>query len=267
MKRWQILLIGILSVSCIAIGYALYSYYAPPAERQAYPIPRQNDDDTLRIAYIGDSWAAMHKDYDTMTERMVAARLHCPVKVQSFGVCGLTSKEIYINLFDNPHMKSFMQQGFDFCFISAGINDTYKKMSATYYKASMDGIIQFMLTNEIHPIILEIPDYNIQKAYDRQTSTRKVLRQVSMIITRTPMDCKEQFRHVLHELITEKGYEGKVSILPYKSWNGNYTIHQRLLYLNDGLHLNTNGYKRLDAMIVSLLADVFCHRSFSGTPW
>ena len=70
MKRCQILLIGILSVSCIAIGYSLYNYYAPPAERQAYPIPRQNDDDTLRIAYIGDSWAAMHKDYDTMTERM-----------------------------------------------------------------------------------------------------------------------------------------------------------------------------------------------------
>lgn len=260
------LLIPLLCVFCIGTIVISYDYYAPPRMRHPYHIS-QHHDDTIRIAYIGDSWVAMHKDYDNMMERMVAKRLHTPVKVQSYGICGLTSKEIYTHLFENPKMKSFIQQGFDICFISAGINDTYKKMSATYYKTSMDGIIQFMLANKIHPIILEIPDYDIQKAYDRQTYTKKLLRQVSMTITRTSMDCKEQFRHVLHELITEKDYEYKVSIIPYKSWNGNYTIHQRLLYLNDGLHLNANGYKRLDTTIVSLLTDVFCRQSSCGTPW
>ena len=249
------LLISLLCIFCIGMIVIFYDYYSPPRMRHPYHIP-QHHDDTLRIAYIGDSWAAMHKDYDNMMERMATIRLHCPVKVQSYGICGLTTKEIYIHLFDNPIMKSFMQQGFDFCFISAGINDTYKKMSATYYKISMDGVIQFLLTNKVHPIILEIPDYNIQKTYDRQTSTRKALRQVSMIITRTPMDCKEQFRQALHDLIREKDYIGKVSILSYKSWNDDYSNHQEQMYLDDGMHINANGYERLDTTIVKLIANV-----------
>ena len=247
--------IALLCAFCIAILSFFYDYYAPPRIKQAYHIP-QHDDDTLRIAYIGDSWAFMHKGYDSKMERMLTARLHHAVKVQSYGICGLTSKEIYIHLIDDPKMKVFMQQGFDFCFISAGLNDTYKKMSTTYYKVGMDAIIQFLLANKIHPIILEIPDFDIQKAYDRQTTNRKILRQVSMLLTRTPMNCKEHFRHVLHELITEKGYEDKVSILSCISWNGNFSDDLKHLYLNDGMHINVNGYERLDATIVKIVADV-----------
>ena len=221
MKRWLIILLIILTIICIAIGYAIYEYYTPPTEREAYTIPRHHDD-TIRIAYIGDSWAAMHKEHKCLIAQLIEDRKHRPVKVSSFGIHGKTSKEIYESLFDNIEMRSFMMQGFDFCFISAGINDTYKKMSATYYRTSMDNIIHYMLTNHIHPIILDIPDYDIVKAYDRQQSPRKLLRKISMVITGSQMDCKQEFRNTLTELTTDLKNYNQISIMKYQEWNNNY---------------------------------------------
>ena len=226
MKRWQIILIGILAVSCIAIGYALYCYYAPPAERQAYIIPRHHDD-TLRIAYIGDSWAAMHQEH------------HCIIS------------QIYESLFDNNDMRTLMVQGCDICFISAGINDSYRKMNTNYYKTSMNYIILFMLANNIRPIILEIPDYDIVKAYYLQQTNRKLLRRASMLITGTQMDCKQDFRKALQELIKEKSYQDKIDVIRLKEWNNNYMNNLRTYYIADGMHLNKEGYIRLDSAIAN----------------
>ena len=248
MKHWLIILLIIITITCIAIGYAFYEYYTPPTEREAYKIPRHHDD-TLRIAYIGDSWAAMHKEHECIIARMVEDSIHRPVKISSFGIHGKTSKEIYDNLFDNKDMHSFMMQGYDFCLISAGINDTYKKMSANYYRVSMGSIIHFMLTNHIHPIILDIPDYDIVKAYYRQLSVRKLLRMISMFITESQMDCKQEYRNTLTELVNNFKNNNHISILKYQEWNNNYCNDIKKYYLGDGMHLNKMGYEKLDSCI------------------
>ena len=248
MKRWLIILLFFITIICIAIGHAIYGYYTPPTERKAYIIPHHHDD-TLRIAYIGDSWAAMHKEHRCLIAQLIKDRIHRPVKVSSFGIHGKTSKEIYENLFDNQNMRHFMMQGYDFCFISAGINDTYKKMSATYYRTSMYNIIHFMLTNHIHPIILDIPDYDIVKAYDRQHSYRKLLRRMSILITESRMDCKQEFRNTLTELVTDLKNNNQISILNYQEWNNEYHNDIKKYYLGDGMHLNKLGYAKLDSCI------------------
>ena len=248
MNRWLIILFIIITIICIAIGHAIYQYYTPPTEREAYIIPRHHDD-TLRIAYIGDSWAAMHKEHECIIARMIEDSIHRPVKVSSFGIHGKTSKEIYENLFDNQNMRHFMMQGYDFCFVSAGINDTYKKMSATYYGKSMNYIIRFMFTNHIHPIILDIPDYDIVKSYDRQQSVRKPLRKISMVITGSQMDCKQRFRNTLAELVTGLKNNNHISILNYQEWNNDYYNDIKNYYLDDGMHLNKLGYAKLDSCI------------------
>jgi len=240
-----LLLLGGIGVTIVAF----YRYYAPPSIRQPYQTA-QHHDDTLRIAYIGDSWAFMHKEHECIIAKYLEDTIHRPVKVHSYGVCGLTSKEIYENMFCNSDFKQFLQKrGYDYCFISAGINDSYKKMSTSYYAKSMDCIIQFLLGNDIRPIILEIPDYDIQKSYDRQKTSRKVLRRLSIFINNTPIDCKQQFRDAFHELIREKEYQDKVSIIRYNSWNNDYLNDLKQLYLDDGLHLNEQGYARLDSVI------------------
>lgn len=250
MKKKYLLLSLLLSCICIWLVHIINGYYAGPQLREPYRINKKQNDSILRIAYIGDSWAFMHQKHNCHISKLLEDTLHCPTKVDSYGMCGLTSKKIYENLFINNDFKHFIQQNkYDYCFLSAGINDTYKKMSTKYYKQSMDGIIQFLIENHIHPIILEIPDYNIQKSFDRQMMSRKVLRRLSMIINDTPLDCKQVFRDALNELIREKGYQDKIIIIRYQSWNNDFLNDQRELYLDDGMHLKEKGYAKLDSMI------------------
>ena len=249
MKHSYLFLFLLLLVGIGVTIVAFYRYYTPPSIRQPYQTA-QHHDDTIRIAYIGDSWAFMHKEHDCLIANILEDTIHRLIKVHSYGVCGLTSKEIYENMFCNSDFKQFLQKrAYSYCFISAGINDSYKKMSTSYYAISMDCIIQFLLGNDIRPIILEIPDYDIQKSYDRQKTSRKALRRLSMFLNKTPMDCKQQFRDALDELIRKKGYQDKVSIIRYKSWNNDYPNDIKQLYLDDGLHLNEHGYARLDSVI------------------
>ena len=154
--------------------------------------------------------------------------------------------------FDNADMKRFMlKRNYKYCFISSGINDTYKKMSTSYYQHSMDAIIQFLLANDIRPIILEIPDYDIVKAYDMQRTNRKLLRRASMLITGTQMDCKQDFRKAIQELIKDKSYQDKIDVIRLKEWNTNYQNDLRTYYVADGMHLNQEGYIKLDSVIAN----------------
>lgn len=248
LMKTKILIILIpVTVAIIYFGNIIYEYYSPAKERQIY-ITSKRHDDTLRLAYIGDSWAFGHRYHSCQISNLIKDSLHRPIIVESFGISGLTSKEIYNSLFlDN--LKKNMEKGYDYCFISVGINDCNKKMSPTYYKNSMDCIIQFMLANHIRPIIQEIPDFNILDAYKRLMTKKKLLRRFSMLINGTSMDSKQQFRDALDELIQEKGYQDKVSIIRYKSWNKNYKKDLKELYISDQMHLNENGYSVLDSVI------------------
>ena len=250
MKGRRILLIT-TAIAAIAMGATtavLYNYYIPPRLRSPFSITHTNYD-TLRVAYIGDSWAAMHNGYDSQLQQMLEDSLQQPVKVISVGFPGKTSKQIYERLFDDEILHSLISQGCHFCFISAGINDTYQKMSSKYYKQSMDGIIQLLLANNIYPIILEIPDYDIMKAYLRQRFSRRCLRQLSMLITGTEKDCKQTFRETLQDLIEERNYKDSILLIEYLSWNNDYLRDQQQLYLGDGMHLNQDGYNKLDSCI------------------
>lgn len=251
MKLKQAILLLSIFIALIAlppIGYKFYAYYSPAKERTVYHV-RSHNDDTLRIAYIGDSWADFHRNHKCLIADIVEEHIQRPVKVETFGIGGLTSKEIYHALFEIEQFKEFMEHGFDYCFISAGINDTNKKMSVAYYKESMNCIIRFMLANQIHPIILEIPDYDIHKSYRQQKTEKILIRKMSMLINNIPLDCKQIYRNALDELIREKGYEGEVSIVRYKDWNTNYEEDLNNLYTGDGMHLNKDGYERLDSCI------------------
>ena len=247
------LLICGISITTIICGY---HYYVPPRLSQPYQLSPEQDD-TLHVAFIGDSWAFMHNYHHCKISQLLVDTIHQPVKVHSYGICGLTSKEIYENIFNNMELKQFFQKRtYKYCFISAGINDTYKKMSTSYYKTSMDGIIQFLLANHIYPIILEIPDYDIRKAFEKQTLFRIIVRRISMFITGTPIDSKQQLRNSLNELIQEKDYTNRVCVIRYKTWNNNYVDDQRQIYQDDGMHLNEKGYDVLDSIIAIHLTDL-----------
>lgn len=243
------LLIGFI---CFIIAKQIHNYYAAPNQMQPYVFQRFIKNDTVNIAFIGDSWAFLHNGHSCKIADYLEKKIHKPVRVYSFGINGLTSKEIYESMYENEDLRHFIQQKpYNYCYISAGINDTYKKMSTSYYKQSINCIIQLLLENHIHPIIQEIPDYDIYKAFDRQKQLRKVLRHISSYINDCPLDCKDLYRNSLNALIIEKNYKDKVSVLQYQEWNNNYQQDQQELYLPDGMHLNECGYSALDRAIAT----------------
>ena len=252
MKKILYYILVVLCSICFIIAYQMHKYYSVPKQRKAYLFHKNSDNDTINIAFIGDSWAFLHKDHSCKIAEYLEYDIQKPVRVYSYGINGLTSKEIYESMYDNNNLRNFMhQKHYNYCYISAGINDTYKKMSLSYYKQSIDCIIQLLLENHIHPIIQEIPDYDISKAFNRQRYIRKVLRHISSYINECPLDCKDLYRNTLNNLIIEKNYKDSVSVLQYRTWNNNFLQDQQELYLNDGMHLNENGYMVLDRAIAT----------------
>ena len=79
------------------------------------------------------------------------------------------------------------------------------------------------------------------------------LRYFSMFINNVPKDCKQPFRDSLHRLIHKKEYDNNVIIINYKSWNPIFERDLETIYQADGLHLNNEGYDRLDRAIVKAI--------------
>ena len=252
--KYPILFFSTIIICIFTAGLIFNNYYTPCKTKKPYRLSTANKD-TIQIVFIGDSWAFFHKPHDSEASEMLSDMLQQPVNFQSFGVCGLTSKEMYEQLFYNDSLKHFLYKGSHYCVLSAGINDTYKKMSTDYYAKSMEAILQFFLYNNVIPLIIEIPDYDIEKCYHRQTATRKLLRQLSMFVNNIPIDCKQMFRETLDSIFSD--YKGKAILLHYQTWNSHYTEDLQHLYKEDGLHLNAVGYSILDQQIgVCLLRQI-----------
>lgn len=254
MKYKHFVLFSIFIATCIYLSKRFYNYYSPAYPKIAYSTSIHKDD-TIRIAFIGDSWAAGHKNHQCSIQKLIKNATYRPVSISSYGIGGLTSKEIYNGMFEIDMFKNFIKQGYNYCIISAGINDSSKKLSTSYYKKSMDCIISFFITNDIHPIVLEIPNYNIKSVYETEKTYTKIVRDLSMFINGLSTDCKQTYRKALNELIKEKGYEDKISIIHYKSWNDDYENDLIELYNSDQVHLNEKGYIKLDSVIAERIIE------------
>ena len=77
-----------------------------------------------------------------------------------------------------------------------------------------------------------------------------------MIANNIQLDCKQQFRNALDELIIDNGYQNKVCIIRYKSWNNNYETDLKELYNCDQLHLSKRGYSVLDSVIADAILNI-----------
>lgn len=235
---WSIIII--ISILCGFLTIPAYNYYALPSEQKIYACQLKSDD-TLRIAMIGDSWVFYHYPYNDTLEKLISQKTGKPVKVSAYGLCGKTSKEIYLSFYEDQTMQDLLKQGADYCFISVGINDTYKKMGAQYYSRSTAFILRFLIHNNIKPILLEIPDYDIKYAYEHQTLDRKLLRQLSMIITRSELDCRQEYRKALIHELQLSGIQVSNILLKFP-YSPEY-------YESDRMHLKENGYQVLDSFI------------------
>lgn len=128
----------------------------------AYKVEKRNDD-TVRVLVIGDSWAAMHSSRDSILSTQIQTIVTNPVMVTSKGRGGENSRGIYRLLFNNDSsgIKSLIKSGADYCVIFAGINDAAANLGVKQFLHHYKLILNFLIENDIRPIVIEVPDVDI----------------------------------------------------------------------------------------------------------
>jgi len=248
MKRLFITILAFLFLLVIAIGYYLNPYFSPAKKIEGLSV-KTHSDDTIRIAYVGDSWAEGHESVECVIDSLVCSMIDKPVLVRTAGISGLTSKNIYYALFRDVSMRSVIEWGPNYCVVIAGINDSDRKMGKSYYKENMKLIIELLLENHIIPIILEIPSYDIRFSYKRRERMIKLQYLASMLMTWSKMDCIHDYRDSYIELIKEQEWNDKVITIYSDDWNPDGYLDTRGLYDGGLMHLNSKGYLVLDSCI------------------
>lgn len=248
LTKWIVGLCVVAGVLLTLAGFRVYSYYRYSPEQ---PLTLEKCDkagDTLRVAILGDSWAAYHSDADS-TLQLLFVQQGMPVNVISKGNVGAKSKEIYQRMFNTS--KCVLEQHPDYCVLSAGINDAVAKMSPKFYTYHYLLIIRLLLDADIKPVVLDMPDVNYQAISHREHWLKRTRHRLSALMNGTDMYSFNSYRKALLDALTETGLMDSVVYIPAQTWNGEGYRDTRHLYKADETHLSQNGYHVLDSCICS----------------
>ena len=261
MKKYLVVLLVLLF---LVVAFFCYYSNCPcyiPAEKQTGVNVLHHKDDTIRVAYIGDSWAYNHIAMKCVIDSMIYDKIGRPVQIRNAGVPGLVSKEIYYAIFTNSDLMSVIEWGPNFCFVSAGINDCNQKMGRDNYKENMRLLIGFMLENNITPVILEIPYYDVYYTFWRRSPVSMIRSIRSMLYTQSAINCIDSYSNSYKDLIIEQQWQDSVITIRRNYWNPNGYKGQKELYTLDRMHLNQDGYSVLDSCIASQIVTFINHRA------
>ena len=247
-------IIFVVVSTILGVIYYVCPYYSSAHRLEGLMI-RAHNDDTIRIGFIGDSWAVGHKSVKCVIESLVGNTTGKSVVVRTAGISGMTSKNIYYGIFRDDSMKDVIEWGPDFCFVVAGINDSDRKMGTGYYQDNMKLIIELMLEHKITPVILEIPSYDICFSYKRRNWQIKLQYLISMILTWSKMDCINEYRTAYKKMIEAQRWEDKVITIWSDDWNHDGYMDKRNIYDEGLMHLNERGYLVLDTCIASKIIE------------
>ena len=260
MKKHNVKIIFFLlgCVFCILIFILikrLYYYYSWVEERSTnYHTSWKKTNDTLRTIIIGDSWAAYHHENDPILTTMLQERIHKPVHVVSSGMVGAKTKTVYELMFDSissKGTKKLLSSNPDYCVIFAGINDAVAKMGVQNYCYHYSLIIRYLLSVDITPIILDVPNVDYETVYQRESITSNIRHHISSWFTNAPMWSFEEYRKALQTIINQGKYSNQIIYISSTEWNPKGFEDSRALYLEDHIHLNNRGYYLLDSCIAT----------------
>lgn len=261
MRKSIVVVLVLLALIVAVVCYYSYNPCYRPAEMQTGLCVLHHNDDTIRIAYIGDSWAYNHKNVKCIIDSIIHSQTGKPIQIRTAGVGGLTSKEIYNAIFSNSEFKSVIEWGPDFCFVSAGINDSNIKNGSNNYKENMRLLISSLLDNHITPVIMEIPYYDIYYTFWKR-SPHSMFRCIrSMLGTQSSINCIDSYSNSFDDLITEQHWQDVVITIKRTYWNPYGYEGQKELYTSDRMHLNQDGYLILDSCIASHIVAYLMHRN------
>lgn len=237
--------------------------FAVAKELPFYDVRPSYNDDTLRVAIIGDSWAEYHATFncDSLFQQYARKLTDRPVICQSRGKGGALSKEIFYLMFSdsyfqdqNPHdvsTKPLLEAHPDYCVVMAGINDTWKKRPISYYTGNYRLIIKFLLANNIRPVVMEIPDFEMGDWLNANRKRQRFLYRIYSYFTGVVEDDINPFRDGLKNMLRNTGLVDSVLYIPACNWLPQDHNYSSNIYQTDHVHLNYQGYHLLDSCIAS----------------
>ena len=253
----------VLSISVFATYHFVETEFMVAKELPSYQVGPHTDDDTIRVAVIGDSWAQFHKSFncDALFEQYARKWTPNKVKCQSSGKGGAMSKEVYHLMSRNQTPEDSWREGFctqplieehpDYCVVMTGINDTWKKRPVSYYAGNYRLIIRFLLANDIRPVVMEIPDFEMGKWLDTNRRPQRFLFRIYSYFTDVVEDDITPFRNGLKNMLDETGLADSVLYIPADNWLPKDHHYSEDIYQIDHVHLNYQGYHLLDSCMAS----------------
>ena len=262
--------VGGLITAFVAVVVGLVWWWSP-FYTPATPIPlyqvKHQADDTLRVIMVGDSWAHFHVTLrrDSLLEKNLRQALHLSkVTLRAQGKGGMTSGEIYDKMsnertmaadFDlKQSLQPLIETGPDYCIISAGINDARQRRGKNYYVVNYMQIIQLLLHAGIRPVIIEVPEVEVDEAFQGNTLYYRLRSQICMYYLQTGLRGTQDYRQALKEALVSQNLMDSVLYIPYKSWNPDGWRDKRDIYVDDHFHLNLPGYAVFDSCLATEIA-------------
>lgn len=256
---WSLVFFAVLGF----LGYNGYLYTKEELfvadELPIYDIGPRPNDDTLRVAVIGDSWAEYHAslECDTIFCRYAKRLTSRPVKCFSRGHSGKITKEIYYEMFSDhtvEHswdidrcLQPLIEQHPDYCIIMAGINDMRLCKPADFYTGNYRLMLNLLIKNGIRPVVLEMPGVDLKYFHENRRFYRRWMFDVVALLTKIDYSSAPIYRNAMKKMLHETGLDEKVLFIPMSAWNSGGIDANPELYLDDRLHLNLDGYHVLDS--------------------
>ena len=205
-------------------------------------------DDTLKVAIIGDSWAALHRPYDNSLESMLLDSHSC-ARVYSRGFPGAKSRDIYQEMVSS--IESLQRENLDYGVLFAGINDAVTLMGNDFYVYHYLLMVRLLLNLGIKPVVVDMPDVNYHAVAGREPLKIRAFHYFSSFITGARMYDYSEYRSALKDELQKTYLLDSVVYINAEAWNADGYRDKRGLYMEDETHLNALGYHVLDSCIVS----------------
>ena len=271
MKTCYGCIIILVLLICLLMVGVYYSYKWRPILSPANELPSYSAnasiDDTIRIIMIGDSWAVWQSIYisDSSMSDLICKFTNKPVIFKSKGRGWAKTKEIYNMMFEescselNYCTQSLLEEAPDYCIVIAGINDAFANVGSFNYCTNYHFIINHLLALGIRPVIIEIPDVNLSGVFEKLPIKEKLCSIYRSFLTRSSLHDVCEYREDLLTYLKNTRLFDSVIYINKNKWNP-IGYQDSALYRNDFLHLNKNGYLKLDSCIISEISNDYNSR-------
>ncbi|MEQ1906693.1 MAG: hypothetical protein ABL888_21080, partial [Pirellulaceae bacterium] len=245
---WSFLFVGVV-LTLAMIVYIVRDRRFDPETRLPVRTPVENWYEQVRVGVVGDCWVTQQKLDGAIAQGLLAEGIHAEVK--SSGRPGSKSRQVYRDLlaevgtpFSSRHLLTDLD--IDYLVVIVGVNDTAGHFGSDFYVHHLKQIIDLTLSQGIHPVIVEIPEYSIEDTPARGPLSFSKRRIYRMLFDGNQNNVIDSYRQALDRGLSAS-IAAQISIVRFGELTDDYD-QSRDLYSNHA-HLSKEGMRQFGALI------------------